>query len=101
MSWFHWDGQDLILQIKVQPRARRDEFAGAIGDHLKVRITATPVDGRANEHLIDFLARQFGTPRARITLVRGHKSKLKVLRIQLPAKTPRELDISLQSYHTR
>jgi uncharacterized protein len=101
MSWFHWDGEDLILQVKLQPRASRDEFAGVVDERLKVRVTAAPVDGQANDHLINFLARQFGTPKARITLVQGHKSKTKILRIQAPAKTPPQLDIPLHKYEPR
>lgn len=101
MSWFHWDGEDLILQVKVQPRASRDEFVGVIGERLKVRITAAPVEGQANDHLINFLARQFGTPRARITLVQGSKGKTKVLRIQTPAKTPPQLDIPQHKHEPR
>jgi uncharacterized protein (TIGR00251 family) len=54
-----WDGQDLILDLHVQPRASRDEIVGVIGDRLKVRITAPPVDGKANQHLIAYLAKQF------------------------------------------
>jgi uncharacterized protein YggU (UPF0235/DUF167 family) len=51
------------------------------------------VQGRANQHLIDFLARQFDTPRARIALVQGQRGKTKIIRLKAPAKTPPELGI--------
>lgn len=95
MPWFHWDGEDLILHVKVQARASRDEFAGTIDEYLKVRITAAPVEGRANTHLIRFLAHRFDIPRTSITLVQGHKGKTKVLRLKVPAKLPPELGIPI------
>jgi hypothetical protein len=44
-DWYRWDGDDLILSLKIQPKASRDELAEPLGDALKVRITAPPVDG--------------------------------------------------------
>lgn len=96
MPWFRWEGNDLILRLRVTARASRDGFVGVVNDCLKVRIAAPPVQGRANEHLIDFIARQFDTPRTRINLVQGHKGKTKVLRLRTPAKIPPELATSIQ-----
>ena len=59
MPWFRWQGNDLILRLRITARAGRDGFVGVVNDCLKVRIAAAPVQGRANAHLIDFLARQF------------------------------------------
>lgn len=95
MPWFRWQGNDLILRLRITARAGRDGFVGVVNDCLKVRIAAAPVQGRANAHLIDFLARQFDIPRARITLVQGHKGKTKLLRLKAPAKIPPELGISV------
>ncbi len=92
MGWFRRDGSDLILQIRVQPRASRDALAGVMGDHLKIRLTAPPVEGRANEHLIAYLAKLFGVPLRDIVLERGKTSKRKVLRIRSPKKLPANLD---------
>jgi uncharacterized protein (TIGR00251 family) len=55
-----WDGADLILRVRVQPRASRDEWMGLQEDRFRVRITAPPVDGQANAHLREFLAALFG-----------------------------------------
>ena len=93
MPWFRWQGNDLILRLRITARTGRDGFVGVVNECLKVRIAAAPVQGRGNARLIDFLARQFDIPRARITLVQGHKSKTKLLRLNAPAKIPPELGI--------
>ena len=92
MSWFRRDGTDLILQIRVQPRASNDALAGVIGDYLKVRLTAPPVEGRANEHLIAYLAKLFGVPKSSVILERGATSQRKQLRIRTPKRLPENLD---------
>jgi uncharacterized protein (TIGR00251 family) len=92
VGWFRREGPDLILQIRVQPRASADAIAGVMGDCLKVRLTAPPVEGKANEHLIAYLARLFGVPKSRVILERGDSSKHKQLRICSPQKLPENLD---------
>ena len=94
-SWYRWDGQDLLLNLHVQPRAAKDEFAGPFGDYFKVRITAAPIEGKANTHLIRFLARAFGVPRHQVRLHRGDTTRKKGFRIQAPRKFPIPLDIPL------
>ena len=84
----HWRGDTLELNVRVQPGASRDEIAGAPGGDLKVRITTPPVEGKANAHLIRFLARTFGVPPARVTLISGAKGRSKRLRIEAPARLP-------------
>ena len=95
MPWCRWQGQDLIFQAQIQPRASGDEFADILGDHLKIRITAPPVDGRANAHLITFLAKQFGVAKSAVTLLQGEKGKTKVIRIRAPTKVPDGLNLKL------
>lgn len=94
MPCCRWQGQDLIFQAQVYPRASRDEFAGIVGDHLKIRITAPPVDGRANAHLITFLAKQFGVSKSAVTLLQAEKGKAKVIRVRSPTKIPLGLTIT-------
>ncbi len=88
MGWFRREGPDIILHVQVQPRASTDAVAGVIGDYLKIRITAPPVEGRANEHLLAYLAKLFGVPKNRVILERGGSAKRKVLRIRSPRKLP-------------
>ncbi len=64
MSYFRWDGEDLLLECHLQPKASRDEFAGLHGDRLKIRLTAPPVDGKANAHLLAFLASVFAVSKS-------------------------------------
>lgn len=91
-DWYRWDQDDLLLRLRVQPRASRDGFAGPLGDRLKVRITAPPVDGEANAHLIRFLAKAFGVPQGQIQILSGEGSRNKDIRIQAPKKIPLPAD---------
>lgn len=78
----------MTLDLQVQPGAARDEWVGPHGDRLKVRISAPAVDGRANRHLIDYLAETFAVPRSRVTLLRGETGRAKTVRIDSPAQLP-------------
>lgn len=91
-SWYRWEDDVLILDLHVQPRASRDEILEPYGDRLKVRITAPPVEGRANEYLIGFLAKIFGVPKKQVRVIsgqRGHDKRLRIVgpRRLLPAIT--------------
>jgi len=92
MGWFRWDGPDLILRVQIQPRASHNAVAEVIGDHLKIRLTAPPVEGRANTDLISLLAKLFDVPKSQVTLLRGESSRRKLLRIHTPKKLPENLD---------
>ena len=68
--------------MRVQPRAQRTAIAGEIGDALKISLTAPPVDGRANQTCIDFLAELLDIPRSSITIISGQTSGNKIVRVQ-------------------
>lgn len=85
---FAWQDDALLLRIHLQPRASRDEIVGLQGDRLKIRITAPPVDGKANRHLLHFLARRFRVPRHQVTLLSGQASRTKRVRIERPRRLP-------------
>ncbi len=73
-----------LLAVRVQPGASRTGPAGPTGvngDELKVRLASPPVDGRANDELVRWLAKALGVPRSAVTLVRGQTSRSKVLRV--------------------
>ena len=76
------DGRDLVLEVRVQPRASRSEFAGQHGDRVRVRLQAPPVDGRANAALVEFLATAFDVPRARVSIEHGLAGRDKRVRIR-------------------
>lgn len=69
------------LSIKAIPNAPRSEVVGWLGDALKVKVKAPPVEGRANEALCEFLADELGLPRRAVSVLRGDTSRLKVVRI--------------------
>jgi uncharacterized protein (TIGR00251 family) len=72
----------VIIKVQVQTRASRDEVVGPHGDLLKVRITAAPVAGAANKHLLKFLAKQLKIPQSNLSLKSGGTSKNKSIFIQ-------------------
>ena len=72
----------LILKVQVQTRASRDEVMGPYGDFLKVRITAAPVAGAANKHLLKFLAKQLKIPQSQLSLKSGIASRAKIIAIE-------------------
>ena len=82
-AWYAWQGNDLLLNVSIQPRARQDEISGVHGDSLKIRITAPPVDGRANAHLTAFLAGLCGVSKSAVIVTGGESSRHKRLRIRL------------------
>ena len=67
--------------MHVQPGARRSEVAGLHGDRLKIRIAAPALDGRANEALVAFIAGALGLSKARVAVVKGERSREKVLAV--------------------
>jgi uncharacterized protein (TIGR00251 family) len=88
LSWYRWEGADLVLNLRVQPRARRDEFGEPFGDQVKVRITAPPVEGKANAHLLRFIADLCEVPLAQVSLLAGDQNRSKRLRIVAPRRLP-------------
>ena len=69
------------LELKVIPNAPRNEVVGWLGTVLKVKVHAPALEGRANDQLLAYLAAQIGVPRRGVTLIRGDKSRQKVVRI--------------------
>ncbi|WP_286236656.1 DUF167 domain-containing protein [Neptuniibacter halophilus] len=95
MPWFQWQSGDLILDCHLQPKASKDEFCGDHGDSLKIRITAPPVDGKANAHLVKYLAKQFGVAKNAVTIVKGELARQKRVKITQPVKIPESLNIEI------
>ena len=85
MSWFEDKGDYLIINIRAVPQASKDGIQGIMGDALKVRIQAPPVEGKANAHLIKFLSKLWKIPRASIELLSGETGRNKRLRISNPS----------------
>lgn len=79
--WLRQSGDDALLALHIQPGAKRTEVAGVHGEALKIRLAAPPVDGKANDCLIAFLAETLGVPKARVELVAGASSRTKRVRV--------------------
>jgi uncharacterized protein len=70
------------LTVRLQPRARRTEIVGERGGVVVVRVTAPPVDGKANAALCALIARMVRIPSSRVDVVRGQTSRDKVVRVE-------------------
>lgn len=92
-QWYQWENETLVLRLRVQPRASRDEIVGPYGESLKVRITAPPVEGQANAHLLRFLAKLFKVPARHVELLAGAGGREKRVAIHRPAALPAELSL--------
>jgi hypothetical protein len=68
--------------VRLQPRGRRDEVVGEREGAIVIRVTAPPVDGKANEALCRFVAKAVGVAPSRVSVVRGHASRDKVVRVE-------------------
>ncbi len=75
----HQDG--VLLAVKLQPRASKNEIGEAEGSELKIRVTAPPVDSAANQALVDLLAGMLNCPRSAVQLLRGQTSRHKTIQI--------------------
>jgi len=73
--------EEVFVKVYLHPKSSKNEILGPFRDGIKVKITAPPVEGKANEGLIRFLAKQWGIPASHIEVVRGHHSREKTLKI--------------------
>lgn len=69
------------LSVRVQPRASRNEVTGLVGETLKIRLTAPPVEGEANDACLKFLAKLLDLAPSRLVVIQGDRSRNKVVRI--------------------
>jgi len=69
----------ICLAVKVQPRSSKNEIGEALGNELKIKVTAPPVDSAANEALVQFLAEKLNCPRRCVQLLRGQTSRHKTI----------------------
>lgn len=95
LSPVFWQSGELVLRLMIQPKASRDGLVGLHGDELKVAITAPPVDGQANTHLVKFLAKQFKVAKSQISIEKGELGRHKQVRITNPQNIPAEVAVLL------
>lgn len=87
-TFFWWEGTTLVINIFGKPSARRDSIGKPKGYRLKVSVTASPKSGRATDHMVRFLAGEFGVSASAITVVYGRMNVNKQLRIEAPTNLP-------------
>lgn len=71
----------VLLSVKLQPRASANEICASLGDELRIKVTAPPVDAAANEALLKLLADRLDCARGRVELIRGPRSRHKVVKL--------------------
>jgi uncharacterized protein (TIGR00251 family) len=71
----------VLVSIKLQPRASANQIGEPLGNELRIKVTAPPVDAAANEALVRLMAQTLDCPRSKVELVRGHASRHKVVKI--------------------
>jgi len=73
--------EGVLVTVKVLPRSSRCEICGIHGDAMKIKVTSPPVDGRANEEIIAFVADSLGIKKGRVTIVTGHAATRKTVAV--------------------
>lgn len=80
-EWYRRNGEVVTLTLHIQPGAKRTDVAGLHGEALKIRLAAPPIEGRANEALLKFIAESFGVPVRQVELKQGGQSRHKVVAV--------------------
>lgn len=76
------------LAVQIQPNAKKTEVIGVLDDALKIKLQAQPIEGKANEALIRYLAETLSVPRSAVALTHGQTNKKKLLEIAASGLTP-------------
>ncbi len=76
---------ETVIQVKVVPRSSRTEIAGKTSGVYRIKLTAPPVEGKANKALINFLAKKTGLPKKQFQIISGEHSRHKTIRIHTPS----------------
>ncbi|QIM62376.1 YggU family protein [Pasteurellaceae bacterium Orientalotternb1] len=83
--------QGIRLRIFLQPKASRDQIVGLHDNELKIAITAPPVDGQANAHLLKFLSKLFKVPKSSIQIEKGELQRHKQIFVPAPKQIPSDI----------
>ena len=90
-DWYRRNADVITLALHLQPGAKRSGISGLHGNALKIRLAAAPIEGRANEALLKFIAELFGVPLRQVELKQGGQSRHKVVAITGSAIDPESL----------
>lgn len=94
-AWLRIDGDGVMLNLHIQPGAKKTEVVGPHGDALKIRLAVPPVDGKANAALLAFIAAKVGVGKTALELMSGQTSRVK--RVCIHAITPQTVLAALHS----
>jgi uncharacterized protein YggU (UPF0235/DUF167 family) len=83
-----WDGENLILEIRLQPRASGNALLGIENGRLRIRVTAAPVDDAAKLGMMAILAKEFGVAKSRVRLLAGSRHRNKRAAVETPRRRP-------------
>jgi len=100
LSFFKWEGADFMLHLHVQPNAKKDVWIGKYGENIKARITALPIEKKANEHLLKFLTKSFAVPVSQVVLLKGESRRMKRIKIMNSHHLPENLENYFQPPQT-
>jgi hypothetical protein len=73
--------KETLIKVYLQPKSSKNELVGPYRDGIKVKVTAPPIEGKANESLIRFVAKEIGIPPSSIEIIKGHHAREKILKI--------------------
>lgn len=82
LSFLHETKDGTLMEVRVQPKAGKNELAGTHEGRLKIRLTAAPVEGEANRECIKFLAKILDVPKSGLEIIKGEKSRLKTILVR-------------------
>jgi uncharacterized protein (TIGR00251 family) len=87
-SYYRWNDNTLILTVRAVPGAQQNVIGEVFNGAIQIRLTALPMDNKANDALIAFLSKAFKLPKSRITIIAGKKSKIKTVALVEPQQLP-------------
>jgi uncharacterized protein (TIGR00251 family) len=91
-SWCSPLAGGVRLALQITPNAKKTEVVGVLDDALKLKLQAQPIEGKANEALIKYLAKALAVPRSAITITHGQASKKKLIEIVSATLSPEEVE---------
>jgi uncharacterized protein (TIGR00251 family) len=90
-GWYRRNGEVITLTLHIQPGAKRSEIVGLHGEALKIKLVAPPIEGRANDALLKFIADLFAVPLRNVELKQGGQSRHKVVAVSGSKVEPESL----------
>lgn len=91
MPWYRFESEKLILKLYLQPGGKKNAVVGLMGEELKIKLAALPIEGRANAALLKYLAELFQVPKSNILLKSGENSRHKSVEIRGTAISPESI----------